>query len=252
MHVAFLHTAAGHVATFERLVRERCPEVRIDHVVDEALLTQAQAQGAADPEVAASVHAALHRAAAGGAPVVVCTCSTIGGLAESMSGSGRFVAQRIDRAMADRAVASGRRILVAAALASTLAPTQDLLADSARTQGVPVDLGQLLLDGAWSHFLQGDLTGYAEAVAAGTRSAWRALPEKPDVIVLAQASMAAAVPLLQDVGVEVLSSPALGVERALASAMALQPPVTSGLSHGAVAPPAVLRAASLHRPGGPA
>ena len=54
------------------------------------------------------------------------------------------------------------------------------------------------------------------------RGAWREAPERAEVVVLAQASMAPAAALLGDLGVEVLSSPALGVAQALRVA-ALRP-----------------------------
>ena len=57
------------------------------------------------------------------------------------------------------------------------------------------------------------MEGYAACIAAAVR---QALPG-PSVIVLAQASMAGAVPLLADAGVPVLSSPRLGVAAAIAA-----------------------------------
>jgi hypothetical protein len=222
MHLAFLHTAPGHVATFDGLVRASHANAQVDHGVDAPLLQAAQVSGANDPQVVAQVHEAMHRAAAGGAGVVVCTCSTLGGAAESMDTGGRFVAQRIDRAMADRAVTLGRRVMVVAALPSTLEPTRWLLADSARSLGVELQPVLLSLPQAWGHFVQGDLAGYIQAVVTGVRGAWREAPERAEVVVLAQASMAPAAALLGDLGVEVLSSPALGVAQALRVA-ALRP-----------------------------
>jgi hypothetical protein len=222
MHVAFLHTAAGHVATFERLVRASHAHAQVDHVVEVPLLQAAQASGANHPPVVARVHDAMRRAAARGAGVVVCTCSTLGGAAESMDTGGRFVAQRIDRAMADRAVTLGRKVLVVAALPSTLEPTLALLSDSARSLGADLQPELLSLPRAWELFVQGDLEGYTHAVASGVRAAWSEAPERAEVIVLAQASMAPAAAMLGDLGVEVLSSPALGVAQALRVA-ALRP-----------------------------
>jgi hypothetical protein len=74
------------------------------------------------------VNAAMTAAASNGASMFVCTCSTIGGVAERTSTNGQFVAVRIDRAMADKAVNSGPKILVVASLESTLGPTTDVSA----------------------------------------------------------------------------------------------------------------------------
>jgi hypothetical protein len=115
--------------------------------------------------------------------------------------------------MAERAVALGNRILVAAALASTLAPTRALILDAARAADKQIELRDLLCKTAWVFFERGDLAGYAQAIAKALRPA----AGTADVIVLAQASMAAAASLCADLGVPILSSPQLGLEAALAA-----------------------------------
>lgn len=209
--IAFLHTARGHVASFDALLQAQAPGLRAHHAVDEALLADAQRLGADDAGLRDRVHAAMRAAAAGGARQVVCTCSTIGALAEGMATDGAFEAARIDRAMADRAVRQGPRVLVVVALASTLAPTQALLADSAARLQRPVTLLPLRVEGAWAQFERGDRAAYLAAIAGAVR----AQAATADVVVLAQASMAGAADLLKDLPVDVLSSPALGVAAAV-------------------------------------
>lgn len=209
-HLAFLHTSPVHIDTFERLVKAADPGVRVEHVVAEQLLAEAQRVGAEDPGLVQRIQGAMAGAAVNGATMVVCTCSTIGGAAERTQGGGFRVA-RIDRAMADRAVELGPRVLVVAALESTLSPTGDLIRDSAARLGRRVEIENLLVAGAWTHFQHGNTGAYVEAVAAVVR----AYPAGPNVVVLAQASMAPAAALLAGLGIEVLASPALGVQRAL-------------------------------------
>jgi len=205
--IAFLHTAQAHVPTFERLLDETAPGWVAHHMVRDDLLADARIVGVADAALVARVHAAMHEAASGGAKVVVCTCSTIGGIAENTPTGGRFKALRIDRAMADRAVRTGPRVLIAAAVESTLAPTTDLVLSAASDAGVRVEPTQLLIADAWAHFETGDVARYAQTLAVAIRAA----ATSADVVVLAQASMAPASALLADLGIEVLSSPALGV-----------------------------------------
>lgn len=207
-HIAFLHTSPVHVETFTRLLSQAAPGLRAEHIVDEALLADAQRVGAADPSLVARVHAAMATAAGCGAGLVVCTCSTIGGAAERTPTAGRFKAARIDRAMADRAVELGPKVLVVVALESTLGPTTELLMESAAAAGAGVDIRPLLVRGAWAHFLAGDREAYVRTVA----DAVRAGRGDCDVVVLAQASMAPAAQLLAGLGVQVLSSPGLGVQ----------------------------------------
>jgi len=201
-----------HVATFEKLVHEIDSNLRVRHVVAEELLADAQKTGAKDPGVVQRIQCAMIEASDTGAAVVVCTCSTIGGAAERTPTGGDFVAARIDRAMADRAVALGPDVLILAALESTLGPTTELIHESAQALQTQVNLQHRLVPGAWAHFLRGDREAYlrmvAEAVlAAGTST---------NVIVLAQASMAPAASFLGWLGVEILSSPVSGVQRAVA------------------------------------
>ena len=211
--LAFLHTSPIHIATFDRLLAEIDPGVTARHIVDESLLNEARAAGEITPALEQRIAAALRDASAPDGAVVLCTCSTIGGSAEvAGTHAGRMVL-RVDRPMAERAVALGDRILVAAALASTLAPTRALILDAARAAGKPIKLRDLLCEPAWAFFERGDLVGYAQAIAKELRTA----ADQADVIVLAQASMAAAAPLCADLGVPILSSPRLGLEAALAA-----------------------------------
>ena len=211
-HVAFLHTSPVHVATFERLLRAADPRVQVEHVVAEDLLAQAQVVGAEDPALVERIHAAMAGAASKGAAIVVCTCSTIGGPAERASVGTGFAAARIDRAMADRAVELGPRILIVAALESTLGPTEKLIKESAAAIRASVEIEHLLVPEAWSYFQRGDHVAYINAVVAAVR----AEPRRIHVVVLAQASMAPAADALHGFRVEVLSSPGLGVQSVLA------------------------------------
>lgn len=206
--IAFLHTAAAHVATFERLMAELGPGIASRHLVEPELLADARA-GITDA-LAARVRGVVEAAVAEGARVVVCTCSTIGGCVETVSGPG-FTAMRIDRPMAEQAVRVGPRIAVVAALASTLGPTRALLVDAATRAGVEVTITDVLCESAWPRFEAGDVDGYLAAVAAALPGAATAA----DVVVLAQASMAGAAVFCPTLRVPVLASPRLGVEAAL-------------------------------------
>lgn len=207
--LAFLHTSPAHVETFARLAAELDPSVPVTYDVDEELLARVLASGMTS-DARESIQAAVRSLAERGARVILCTCSTIGGVAEETPGVAVPVL-RVDRAMAEQAVASGRRVLVAAALASTFTPTLDLLAEEARLQHRPLDVVPLFCAGAWQHFQRGDVAAYAASIAERIRQV--AAPK--DAVVLAQASMAPAADVLQGSGLLVLSSPRLGVLAAL-------------------------------------
>lgn len=230
--LAFLHTAAANEASFGALTAELAPDVSVRHIVREELLVAARRAGGVDAALAARVRAEIEALVAGGARVVVCTCSTLGAVAEEAAPAlaRRAVVQRIDRAMADRAVAlaapaagdatrsgtgPGRagRIVALAALASTVAPTRALLEDAVLRAGARAEIVLRIVEAAWPRFERGDLEGYADTLARALREAAPAA----DVLVLAQGSMAAAAERCGDLGVPVLASPRLGVEAALAA-----------------------------------
>ena len=125
--------------------------------------------------------------------------------------SGAFTALRIDRAMADRAVTLGPRVLVLAALASTLEPTQQLIESSCARANARIAARYLLVEDAWQYFVAGNRDAYCQAIARKIQ----AEAKQADVIVLAQASMAPAAELVGELGIEVLSSPRLGVQNAI-------------------------------------
>ena len=79
--LVFLHTAGVHVQTFDELLRELNPSARARHVVREDLLALARTHGADSAKVRHVMREVVEDIGAGA--VVLCTCSTVGGVAES-------------------------------------------------------------------------------------------------------------------------------------------------------------------------
>ncbi|MFF7340990.1 aspartate/glutamate racemase family protein [Streptomyces sp. NPDC008163] len=210
MTLALLHTSPVHVPAFDALRDADHPGTPLRHVVREELLTTAAALG---PEaVADEVEAVVADLVAEGADAVLCTCSTIGAVAEAAGVAAGVPVLRVDRPMAAAAVRAGR-ITVLAALASTLEPTRALLTEEAAGAGLPgADVRTVLVDGAWDRFTAGDNDGFLDLVAASADEVRDA-----DVIVLAQGSMAGAAERTTT-GIPVLSSPRPGLAAAVAAA----------------------------------
>jgi len=212
--LALLHTSPVHIPVFDALRDADLPGLRLRHLVREDLLDRARRDG---PEaVADEVRAVLTRAAGDGGRAVLCTCSTIGGVAEAAAADAGVPVLRVDRPMAAAAVAEGPRVVVLAALESTLGPTAGLIEEEARRAGRVVAVRTVLVDGAWSRFEAGDTEGYARRVAAAADALTSA---DADAIVLAQASMAPA-QRLTTTAVPVLSSPRPGLAAAAEAALA--------------------------------
>lgn len=206
--LALLHTSPLHVPVFDALRDEHHQGLELRHFVDEELLARARREG---PEsVVDDVRAVLDRAVGEGAAAVLCTCSTIGGIAEASAGTGVPVL-RSDRPMAAAAVAAGPRIVVLATVESTIAPTTSLIQEEARRAGRAVQVRTGLIGGAWERFASGDTEDCARLVAAAIDTVTDA-----DAIVLAQGSMAPAEHLTTTT-VPVLSSPRPGLAAAAVS-----------------------------------
>jgi hypothetical protein len=203
--VGFLHTASAHAETFDLLMEELAPSLEREHLVRPALLQRARLAGAADRRLRLDVSTAI--AAFRDPTLVLCTCSTIGGLAEQCGRERGVDVLRVDRPMAERAVRSGQRIAIVAALASTLAPTRTLLESLAREAELSVELVDAPCLDAWPLYEAGDEVGFHRRVASHVET----LDRSCGAVVLAQASMEPAARIVSR-AVPVLASPRLAVE----------------------------------------
>lgn len=202
-----------HRPVFDALVAAIDATAQCVTIVDDELLADARSDGPDDSEVVVRIARRLDELVAMGADRIVCTCSTIGGSAESVGQRRGIDVERVDRAMVEGAVAIGGWIVVLAALESTLEPTRALLNEvaAARQQTTAVDLR--IVAGAWDRFEAGDIDGYLDLVA----DAIDEVGNTADAVVLAQASMADAAGRSTG-GVPVFSSPRLAVESAITNA----------------------------------
>ncbi|MEV6299139.1 aspartate/glutamate racemase family protein [Actinoplanes sp. NPDC051861] len=183
------------------MASEIAPDVEVRHLVDPSLLSCARDDGLT-PALVERVRSQLRSLADSGAGLIVCTCSTIGGIAEEAAAEIGVPVIRADRPMAEAAVAAGSRIAVIVTTPSTLDPTLALFPPSVTV--VPVVVSE-----AWRHFEAGDLPAYYEEIAEAARK----VAPSVDVVVLAQASMAPAADLIDG---EVLTSPRSAVTAAAA------------------------------------
>ncbi|MEB8340288.1 aspartate/glutamate racemase family protein [Streptomyces endophyticus] len=206
MNLTLVHTSLVHVPVFDALRDADHPGLELRHVVREELLVRAGVEG---PEaVTDEVRTLLAAAVADGADAVLCTCSTLGAVAEGLAADAGVLVLRVDRPMAARAVAEGEQIAVVATVRSTFGPTLDLVEEEAARAGRAVDVRTVFVEGAWDRFLAGDRDGYLALVAEAVDGITDA-----DVVVLAQASLTDAAERARTT-LPVLSSPRLGLDAA--------------------------------------
>lgn len=215
MTIVFLHTSDVHVATFDALRDRIAPEIGVRHVVREDLLSLAVAQGGITGLVQEAAFEAMTGALTPAAQVLICTCSTLGPVAEAFDADAPIPVLRIDRPMADQAVLHTRHIAVCGTLATAVSATASLVRSSAEYLKQPsVVVTDHLFLSAWPLFERGDLEAYYRTVALGLRG----VSMTTELILLAQASMEPAIALCKNIDIPIWSSPETGFRTALALA----------------------------------
>lgn len=232
MIAGLLHTVPALAATFDGLVADALPGAQRQHVVDAWMLETAIAEGVT-PAVQARVAAHLLHLQDSGADAVLVTCSSIGEAAELAAASPALTIPilRVDAPMAAQAIAhlptiassinSGDTrpargsseegmVVVLATNTATLGPTTRLIEREAALRGVGARVVATVVEGAATARAGGDQERHDRLIAEAVRAA--AADGGADVIVLAQASMAAAA-ASAGVAIPVLTSPAGGVAR---------------------------------------
>ncbi len=208
-----LHTVPALADAFHGRLTRLEPGLTLTHVADPSLLARAIEVGV-DERVHARVLAHVRHLVDGGAEAVLVTCSSIGEAAEAAGEQVDVPVVRVDQAMAEAAVRTAApaagHIKVLATLPSTLGPTERLLRRLADGHEVVVD--SAVVEGAAAAREAGDLVEHDRRVAAAVRAA----AASADIVVLAQASMAAA---LADAALDVpvLESVSTGAERFVAT-----------------------------------
>jgi hypothetical protein len=195
MKVSFLHTLSSNQALFAPSIATLGPSVTVTHHVNQQLLNEAQEIATPDDEaqVTRSVHQALDKLVDGekNPPnIIICTCSTIGDMADSFSRHGSSAPKviRVDRPMALCAV-QFPQIHVLAALESTIRPTMELLQECAKRTKMNPKMKATVIPGAWSRFQAGDTQAYVHSISTYIQNNFQTEDFKETVIVLAQASM---------------------------------------------------------------
>jgi Asp/Glu/hydantoin racemase len=208
--LGLIHTSATLVPVFQQLCNQYLPQVKVFNIVDDSLIKNVIACGELNPATARRVVNYVGSAEAAGADFILVTCSSIGAAVEASAALTKVPVLRVDQPMADQAVRTGTRIGVIATLPTTLQPTSDLVRRRAIAAGKEIELEAVLCEGAFEALMSGDAAAHDAMVA----KALKELAGKTDVIVLAQASMARVVDMLEETGerVPILASPLIAIQ----------------------------------------
>ncbi|NPV08871.1 MAG: Asp/Glu/hydantoin racemase [Anaerolineae bacterium] len=210
--VGMLHTSFVFIQVetmINDLFREILPDVEVLHFVDSEVLAAVMRAGKVTPEAVRRLTFLAQAAQAAGVDAIFSACSSLGPAADVAA---LFVDRpliKIDEAMAREAVSRAARIGVLATVPTTLGPTTDLIRRKAADVGKTVEVFPRLSEGAFEALMGGDKQRHDRMVLEGALD----LAPQVEILTLAQASMTRLAPWLsQETGLEVLSSPRLGIE----------------------------------------
>jgi len=208
--LGLVHTSATLVPVFADLVSKYLPNVKVFNIVDDSLIKNTIACGELTASTSKRVVNYAASAQEAGADYILFTCSSIGPAVETAATLTGVPVLRVDQPMADKAVATGKKIGVVATLSTTLNPTSGLVRRRALVAGKEIELKAVLCEGAFEALMSGDATTHDKKVG----DALKQLANEVDVIVLAQASMARVVDTLTEAEkkVPILASPPIAME----------------------------------------
>ena len=209
MKVVLIHTSPVSLNDLKALFKEIVPDVEMVNIIDDSLLDEVKKAGHITPAIISRMCTYVQVAKTLKPDLIFNQCSSVGEAFDIARKQAECKTLKIDEAMAEKAVELGSRIGVVATVASTVAPSCNLVRTKAKDAGKDVTVTEYLVDGALDILMSGDVDKHNELVISEIRKA----EAENDVVVLAQGSMTAILPLLGETKKPVLTSPRLAVER---------------------------------------
>lgn len=209
MKVVLIHTSPVSLNDLKALFKEIVPEVEMVNIIDDSLLDEVKKVGHINPAIISRMCAYVQVAKTLNPDLIFNQCSSVGEAFDIARTQADCKTLKIDEPMAERAVELGSKIGVVATVASTMAPSCNLVRRKAAEASKDVEVNEYLVNGALDILMSGDVDRHNELVIEAIRKA----EAENDVVVLAQGSMTAILPLLKDNVKPILTSPRLAVER---------------------------------------
>ena len=209
--VVIIHTSDVSVKYLNNLFAELAPDVCVRNIIDDSLLAEVLENGGVTTAVKKRICAYALQAEVIGANLIFSQCSSVGEVADIAAELVNVPLVKVDEKMAEVACKTGKRIGVIATVQTTLGPTVRLVKKTAEKLKKEVQITEKLCEGAFDLLRSGDIKTHNKMVIEAIRK----LTEEVDVIVCAQGSMVTLINDLGETPVPVLTSPRLGVERAV-------------------------------------
>ena len=209
MKAVLIHTSPVSLDELKSLFHEILPDVEMVNIIDDSLLEEVKRNGSITPQIISRMCSYVQVAKTLKPDIIFNQCSSVGEAFDIARTQAECLTLKIDEPMAEKAVSLGNRIGVVATVASTVKPSANLIRNTAKKLGREITVTEYLVDGALDMLMRGEKDKHNELVIKEIRKA----EQENDVVVLAQGSMTAILPLLKETEKPVLTSPRLAVER---------------------------------------
>ena len=209
MKVVLIHTSPVSLNELKALFKEIIPDVEMVNIIDDSLLEEVKSVGHINSNIVSRMCSYVQVAKTMNPDLIFNQCSSVGEAFEIARTQADCKTLRIDEPMADRAVSLGSKIGVVATVASTVKPSCNLVRKIAKKRNKSVLVTEYLVDGALDVLMSGDVDKHNEMLIDTIKKA----EAENDVVVLAQGSMTAILPVLGETEKPVLTSPRMAVER---------------------------------------
>ena len=209
--VGLIHAVVPAMPPMKEALGQALPDVKVVNILDEGLLTEVERRGGMTQECVDRLATQVDLAVQAGAEAVLLTCNAYSPVVGDVQQRFPTVpVLAVDQVMVDQAVACAKRIGVLATVPAGFEQQRSLLEAAARTAGKQIEIVPSVHPEAMAALQRGDAETHDRIVL----DALPALARQVEVVLLAQASMARLAPKIPpDVGVPVLTSPALAVDR---------------------------------------
>lgn len=201
--IAFLHTSPTLIERFNEILETIKFQTEVKHYLNEEILKNALQKGNTD---SAGFKTEIEKIQLDQPALIICSCSTYGVESDKYKG-----VERIDRPIAEYLVKTYTTIGLAYAASSTKEASKDLLFASADKANKTIEVIDCDCTKSWKHLEVGDKESYLKEIAKEVT----AIDSKVEAIFLAQASMENAKSYLQNISIEVVSSPEYGIQKLL-------------------------------------
>lgn len=209
MKAVLIHTSPVSLDELKALFHEMLPDVEMVNIIDDSLLEEVKRNGSITPQIISRMCSYVQIAKTMKPDIIFNQCSSVGEAFDIARTQAECLTLKIDEPMAEKAVSLGTRIGLVATVASTVKPSSNLIRNTAKKLGREITVTEYLVEGALDMLMKGEKDRHNELVIEEIRKA----EKENDVVVLAQGSMTAILPLLKETEKPVLTSPRLAVQR---------------------------------------